>query len=275
MDGNYDINSYSDEDCFTILNLNNPSDRELEMSILEFMDKYQDKSKRLYHFFESMYDRFFDGGSVEDESSEVKNVEVEGFVGREITINEVTPVKKDDVQQVTQTDYVKDKFKLNPVKRNTIFKMISVDSQFREDASTTNASSFTMNLSESIDNVISMKLYSVQIPYTWYTINSSFGSNFFYLKGNSPGIDNGDHDIKIEIPSGNYTPPQFAETIQGVFNLYKTGSKDLSFGDTNISYNTNNTKILFEFDLKKKFVVLFLFHATSSIKSTFLDKYFL
>jgi len=261
MDGNYDINSYSDEDCFTILNLNNPSDRELEMSILEFMDKYQDKSKRLYHFFESMYDRFFDGGSVEDESSEVKNVEVEGFVGREvegfvgreITINEVTPVKKDDVQQVTQTDYVKDKFKLNPVKRNTIFKMISVDSQFREDASTTNASSFTMNLSESIDNVISMKLYSVQIPYTWYTINSTFGSNFFYLKGNSPGIDNGDHDIKIEIPSGNYTPPQFAETIQGLFNLYKTGSKDLSFGDTSISYNTNNTKILFEFDLKKKY----------------------
>lgn len=253
MDGNYDINSYSDEDCFTILNLNNPSDRELEMSILEFMDKYQDKSKRLYHFFESMYDRFFDGGSVEDESSEVKNVEVEGFVGREVTINEVTPVKKDDVQQVTQTDYVKDKFKLNPVKRNTIFKMISVDSQFREDASTTNASSFTMNLSESIDNVISMKLYSVQIPYTWYTINSTFGSNFFYLKGNSPGIDNGDHDIKFEIPSGNYTPPQFAETIQGLFNLYKTGSKDLSFGDTSISYNTNNTKILFEFDLKKKY----------------------
>lgn len=346
MDGNYDISSYSDEDCFTILNLNNPSDRELEMTILEFMDKYQDKSKRLYHFFESMYDRFFDDDG-DDENENEDEDEVEGFeapgferqqsgtktityadpdrlpenipsdgiipagyirvnvgtdrkpiykmkatvtrdsnintislneeqyasergtpeyaatqsasssprvVGeREININEVTPVKKDNVQQVSQTDYVKDKFKLNPVKRNTIFKMISVDSQFREDASTTNASSFTMNLSESIDNVISMKLYSVQIPYTWYTINSSFGSNFFYLKGNSPGIDNGDHDIKIEIPSGNYTPSQFAETIQGVVDLYKTGSKDISFGETSVSYNTNNTKILFEFDLKKKY----------------------
>jgi len=337
MDGNYDISSYSDEDCFTILNLNNPSDRELEMTILEFMDKYQEKSKRLYQFFESMYDRFFD-----DEEDD----EVEGFEGAErqesgtktityadpnslpldipssgipagyirvnvgtdrkpiykmkatvtrdstisvdrqqyeneqgnpeyaaaqtastspkgrgvgfgdkklIDINEVTSVKKDDVQQVSQTDYVKDKFKLNPVKRETIFKMISVDSQFREDASTTNASSFTMNLSESIDNVISMKLYSVQIPYTWYTINSSFGSNFFYIKGNSPGIDNGDHDIKVEIPSGNYTPPQFADTIQGVFDLYKTGSKDISLGDTKIVYNTTNAKILFEFDLKKKY----------------------
>ena len=330
MNGNYDINNYSDEDCFTILNLNHPSDRELEMTILEFMDKYQEKSKRLYHFFESMYDRFFDDDENENEvegfeapgtktityadpdrlpenipsdgiipdgyirvnvgtdrkpiykmkatvtrdssisvdrqqyeneqntreyaaaqtaSTSPRVIEIEGKVG-EINVNEI---KKDDVQQVTQTDYVKDKFKLNPVKRNTIFKMISVDSQFREDASTTNASSFTMNLSESIDNVISMKLYSVQIPYTWYTINSTFGSNFFYLKGNSPGIDNGDHDIKIEIPSGNYTPPQFADTIQGVFDLYKTGSKDISFGETSISYNTNNTKILFEFDLKKKY----------------------
>ena len=336
MNGNYDINNYSDEDCFTILNLNHPSDRELEMTILEFMDKYQEKSKRLYHFFESMYDRFFDDDGDENEnenenevegfeapgtktityadpdrlpenipsdgiipdgyirvnvgtdrkpiykmkatvtrdssisvdrqqyeneqntreyaaaqtaSTSPRVIEIEGKVG-EINVNEI---KKDDVQQVTQTDYVKDKFKLNPVKRNTIFKMISVDSQFREDASTTNASSFTMNLSESIDNVISMKLYSVQIPYTWYTINSTFGSNFFYLKGNSPGIDNGDHDIKIEIPSGNYTPPQFADTIQGVFDLYKTGSKDISFGETSISYNTNNTKILFEFDLKKKY----------------------
>jgi hypothetical protein len=338
MDGNYDISSYSDEDCFTILNLNNPSDRELEMTILEFMDKYQEKSKRLYQFFESMYDRFFDDGDDEVEgfegaerqesgtktityadpnsvpldipsdgiipagyirvnvgkerkpiykmkatvtrdssisvdrqqyeneqrnpeyaaaqtassSPKGRGVAIEGK-RREFDINEVTSVKKDDVQQVTQTDYVKDKFKLNPVKRNTIFKMISVDSQFREDASTTNASSFTMNLSESIDNVISMKLYSVQIPYTWYTINSSFGSNFFYLKGNSPGIDNGDHDIKVEIPSGNYTPSQFADTIQGVFDLYKTGSKDISLGETKISYNGSNAKILFEFDLKKKY----------------------
>ena len=35
MSKNYDINSYTDEECFTMLNLNNPSDRELEMKILE------------------------------------------------------------------------------------------------------------------------------------------------------------------------------------------------------------------------------------------------
>jgi hypothetical protein len=335
MSKKYDINSYSDEECFTMLNLNNPSDRVLEMKILEFMDMYQTKSKRLYKFFESMYDRFF----AEEEEEEA----VEGFTdlmimkdgsnntmywdpnspeygklynpdeknteeykaqqrlseaqerlskaqerlseakeqqssnnrstivnkGNTTTkFNEVRAKKEDDVLQVTQVDYVKDKFKLNPVERKTIFKMISIDSQFREDPTNTSATSFTMNLSEGIDNVISMKLYSVQIPYTWYTINSTFGSNFFFIKGNSPGINNGDHDIKIEIGSGTYTPQQFVTAIQAKINeftqigtnankydaIYNTVI-DVSFGNTTVSYNkgADNAKFVFEFDLKKKY----------------------
>ena len=60
-DDEYNIHNYTDQECFNMLNLNNPTDRELEMKILQFMDKYEQKSKRLYHFFESMYDRFFFG----------------------------------------------------------------------------------------------------------------------------------------------------------------------------------------------------------------------
>ena len=99
--------------------------------------------------------------------------------------------------------------------------MISIDSQFREDPRNTSATNFTMNLSESIDNVISMKLYSVQIPYTWYTINESFGSNFFYIKGNSPGINNGDHDIKVDINSGTYTADGIVSAINTKLNFLK------------------------------------------------------
>ena len=91
------------------------------------------------------------------------------------------------------------KGKTNPIRRQTMFKMLSIDSQFRDDYYNTSATNFTMNLSTPIIDVISMKLYSVQIPYTWYTINNNFGSNFIFLKGNSPGINNGDHDIQIKI----------------------------------------------------------------------------
>lgn len=147
--------------------------------------------------------------------------------------------------------------------------MISIDSQFREDPGNTSATNFTMNLSESIENVISMKLYSVQIPYTWYTINETFGSNFFYIKGNSPGINNGNHDIKVEIRSGTYTGDGVVNAINDRLTFLKgirTNSQlknistyssvaDLSLGETKVSYQLGATdsKIVMELDLKKKF----------------------
>jgi len=300
----YDIHKYTDEQCFGILDLNNPSDRELEMKILQQMDKYEGKSKRLYQFFEQMYDRFF---ADEEEEEDV----VEGFASDatfQYNGNLISQPNKDPILAPTQqsntgslvqistppaglpiegnvdikkidgnvvakaaatdtrlVDYVKDPLKLNPTSQKTIFKMISIDSQYREDAQNTSATNFSLNLSEDLRNVISMKLYSVQIPYTWYTINNNFGSNYFYLKGNSPGIDNGQHDVKVQIRSGTYTAQQIATAINTSIRTLKAKTisdpqyksiYDLSFGQTNISYNTAETqssKILFEFDLKKSF----------------------
>ena len=325
----YNINNYTDQECFAMLELDNPTDRVLEMKILQFMDKYEEKSKRLYQFFESMYDRFFldesEDGS-EDESEDV----VEGFeydmkivqandnsklneqakdpkldaIAKQLIINRDTQnaliprkaSKKFDEKTVAagdpkakeqatkkigestttistvathNIDYIADPRKLNPVERKTIFKMISIDSQFREDPGNTSATNFTMNLSESIDNVISMKLYSVQIPYTWYTINETFGSNFFYIKGNSPGINNGDHDIKVEIGSGTYDGNGIVNAVNNQFSFLKgvrndseikynsiySSVVDLSFGETKMSYElgAKNSKIVFEFDLNKKY----------------------
>ena len=291
-DDEYNIHNYTDQECFNMLNLNNPTDRELEMKILQFMDKYEQKSKRLYHFFESMYDRFF----LESES------EVEGFEDMKIVqANDNTKLNEQvkdpqldaiaknlgntNAKASSQTigesttkistiathnvDYIADPKKLNPVERKTIFKMISIDSQFREDSGNTSATNFTMNLSESIDNVISMKLYSVQIPYTWYTINETFGSNFFFIKGNSPGINNGNHDVKVEIRSGTYTGDGIVTAINDRLSFLKgirtntqlknsstySSIVDLSLGETKASYQLGATdsKIVMEFDLKKKY----------------------
>ena len=325
----YNINNYTDQECFAMLNLDNPTDRELEMKILQFMDKYEKKSKRLYAFFESMYDRFFLDNDDDDDDDDDDNDLVEGFeydmkilqakdnsklneqvkdprldaIVNQLTINrdkqnalipqeanktfEKTFVssnpnaKEQATQKIGEStttissvathniDYIADPRKLNPVERKTIFKMISIDSQFREDPRNTSATNFTMNLSESIDNVISMKLYSVQIPYTWYTINETFGSNFFYIKGDSPGINNGNHDVKVEIRSGTYTGNGVASAINERFTFFKnirTKSElkndstyssvvDLSLGETKVSYELGATdsKIVMELDLKKKY----------------------
>ena len=269
----YDINNYTDQECFSMLDLDNPTDRELEMKILQFMDKYEDKSKRLYKFFESMYDRFFlDDDDVDKDVVEGFEVNTENTNTQPQVIGNTQPQVIGNATTTIAThniDYIADPKKLNPVERKTILKMISIDSQFREDPGNTSATNFTMNLSESIDNVISMKLYSVQIPYTWYTINENFGSNFFFIKGNSPGINNGNHDVKVEVRSGTYTGEGVVNAINERLTFLKdirTNSQlknnstyssvaDLSLGETMVSYQLGATdsKIVMELDLKKKF----------------------
>jgi hypothetical protein len=315
----YNVENYTERDLFAILDINNPTDRELETSILKNVRQYEKdreenpKSAKLWRFFNDMYKRFFD---VDEESSDeesgiegfayespnftfspVVNATKDGSIKNKITgatnsvsqslqnINSLgaSQQQMNDIasQQITlrnndgnelrgnidtkqlrsattttthNVEYVKDN--LNPIKRETMFKMISIDSQFRDDARTTGATNFTMNLSSSIENVISIKLYSIQIPYTWYMVNDGFGSNFFYIKGHSPGINNGNHDVQIMIDSGNYTQAELMSAINNsLFNLSNNPDYilDVSFGKTQAFYNSTNAKVRIAVDFKKTF----------------------
>lgn len=172
-----------------------------------------------------------------------------------VDIKKFTADKQAESQTTHNVEYVKDK--LNPIKRETMFKMISIDSQFRDDPRITSATNFTMNLSSSIENVISIKLYSIQIPYTWYMVNEDSGSNYFFIKGNSPGINNSLNDIKVDIGSGNYTPENLTATINRRFaELSKEFNYiDISFGNTSeiMKYDVTSAKVRFVFDIKKWF----------------------
>src|SRR6056300_929094 len=59
----YKIKDYSDAELYEILDLNNPTDRELEAKILMMIHKYENSkaksSKKLVKFFEDIYEHFF------------------------------------------------------------------------------------------------------------------------------------------------------------------------------------------------------------------------
>lgn len=159
------------------------------------------------------------------------------------------PQSGNKTQLTKQLDYSKDT--LNPLLKQTIKRVISIDSQYRENKNTS-STEFTFNLSEPLKDVVSLKLYSIQIPYTWYTINGSFGGNFFYIKGDSPGINNGNHDYKIEIPSGNYTAITLQAKIQENIKILKQ-NMDVSFGTTDISYDGATVRSTLIIDMKETF----------------------
>ena len=104
---------------------------------------------------------------------------------------------------------------INPNLKNIISRIVSIDSQYRSNIvpfsnNNINAPSFntdfTFDLSERLNNVLSMKLNSIQIPTSWYIFDYSLGNTCFkYQIGNAdPALIK---TILVKIPPGNYTLP--------------------------------------------------------------------
>ena len=62
-DDKYDISKYTDKELYEILDLNNPTDRELEAKILHMINKYanmqNESGYKLAIFFQNIYYHFF------------------------------------------------------------------------------------------------------------------------------------------------------------------------------------------------------------------------
>jgi hypothetical protein len=307
----YDINTYTDEQLYNILNVSEPTDNELEARILQMIRRYSniqnEAGDQLARFFNQVYDHFFDT-SEDDANEHHPPSQIEGFDTLSYNMNTKTPIdttnirkpttaeikdpkgivskegkinykkytketegtttdidltkistsrtiqpnasQTDNIMQTQNLDYSKDNTGLNPLLKQTIKRTINIDSNFRNKVYYPLSTDFTFNLSEPLKDVLSLKLYSVQIPYTWYTISNNYGSNFIYLKGTAPGIDKGINDYKIEIQRGNYNNADFATNINASIANIKAAHTDVSFGQTGFSFNPISTRSTFTIDIQ-------------------------
>jgi hypothetical protein len=142
----------------------------------------------------------------------------------------------------------------NPILRNTLTRIVNIDSQFRstafpytfDPASPTSATSFTVILTEPLTNVTSLKLNSVNIPYTWYSVDSAVGNNIMYVDLNT-GV-NGIHTITVA--NGNYTPEGLVGAVKRAIGLnnYLNGNIDISYNTVSgLCFFMNYTKNVISF----------------------------
>jgi len=329
----YNVNKYTDVELFQVLDLINPSDRELEAKIIQMINKYQniknESGSQLYRFFNDIYNHFFENSDDDDDKiveglgereivysgpetrpnrygiNPIINNGVNGLtygttlgfgntvvsgntiftnpvvdngkvnLGRRLefsntvvsgnTVSYGTEVNSNTVIAKTidvNTDYRKggnvsltkpldySKDTLNPLLKQTVRRIVSIDSSYRPNNKDI-ATEFTFNLSEPLKDVLSLKLYSVQIPYTWYTISNQYGSNYFYLKGNSDGINNGNHDYQIKIPPGNYTQALLVAEIKNSIDKVASLNTDVKFGNTSVIYVPSTQLATINVDITK------------------------
>jgi len=153
---------------------------------------------------------------------------------------------------------------LNPNLKNTITRFINLDSQFRQYTNGIDSTStdYTLDLSDTLKDVLNMRIFSYQIPYSWYTLDVAYGNTCLW-------INDGSVNVVVSVSPGNYTSSQFITdlsnnfTTAGFYN-YPTGGPVL--------YNPNNGKItlnLYGADFSGNIIVgPSLVHTTFTVSET-------
>lgn len=287
----YQASDYTEKELIEdILGLKDPTDSELEARIIQMIDKYNQvestaNEKLLYDFFNDVYNRFFTTEEEQQEQATVSDanenieeeyqIEPDSYVltntdangaptrlnAQNTNSNETSSINANanNIQVTKQVGLIRGK--VNPLLLQTIRRVISIDSQYRPNPDKTLPAEFTFNLSDPLRDVVSLKLYSIGIPYTWYTVNDNFGSNFFFIQGNSPGINSDNYKFQISIPTGNYSAEELINTINTDIQnkLLNTSSElysipdgfDMSFGNINITYNPNRSRSTLNLEFSK------------------------
>ena len=94
---------------------------------------------------------------------------------------------------------------LNNIKRTTTLLNLNLNSCYRSNYYSSSPSNYQYIFPAIINNVVSLRLASIEIPNSWYLFSSKAKNNFFNIK-----VNTGEEytDFLIVIPEGNYSSEQ-------------------------------------------------------------------
>jgi hypothetical protein len=262
----FDVDMYTTPELYLLLgfpdNGTDPSDDALEMRILQLIYRYNnEQNNEMSEFLTKVYERFFDlptEQTIQPEQSEPSEPPTT------TTTTIIRPDQKPEWEVIGEQEWDNSNTNpvviidypnggINPIRKETLEQRITIDSASRARPLLTDSTDFILNLGQTLRGVVKMRLDSFSIPYHWYTISSAYGSNVFYLRGNRPGINTSEHDIKIEILPGTYAPDELCEAVRKSMVALATTYPTIEFGDTDITYSANSSKVDLTFNLRNAY----------------------
>lgn len=206
-----EVDHYSTDDLLDLLNIN-VNTREAVLQATDIVLQRYKKNKDYVKFFTQV---------------------------RERLLADVHPLE--DPINVTYESDVK-RGTINPDLKNTVTRFINIDSSCRVliDQDNLSSDSFGFELTETLTNVISMSLYSVEIPQSWFNNTSSKGTISGVLCYTKVATETTTTRIPFTIPEGNYStmglPTAVAFAIQTAIQSDPTAA--LVTCSSSISSNT-------------------------------------
>jgi len=128
--------------------------------------------------------------------------------------NDKVPMNQEQIATTDTFNLPVKQDSLNPNLKNTINRFINLDSQFRQYTTgySSQSTNYTCDLSDTIKNALKLTLYSYQIPFSWYTIDTAYGNTCLWINDINSG-----NIVTISIPSGNYSQSQFVTQLNTSF----------------------------------------------------------
>ena len=239
-DIDFDIDNYSNEELYQLIDVEeNASENEIIIRTQNFIDTYTQKGQPQYvtfftevqthllSLFNSVrYDNagghFIQTEYQPNATTDVDLVNRTNYVSLVDNNRGVVRRQRLPINQGTQMSIVQGQ--MNPTLRNIKSQLINIDSHYREiiqcattesaDCSgtvctgtnftfTDSSTDFTFDLSQPIRNVIKMQLYTYEIPHSWYTFSSDYGTNTFGVSGECIDISAGNYDASGLIDAVN------------------------------------------------------------------------
>ena len=254
------VNNYTITELLTILDIDEINEKDVFKQTNKYINKFKNENNtKLVIFFQEMQTRLltylngiekgWEATEYEQDDEQTDNwyknealpqadqVQKNKITNRvqkiDVYDNNHVPMNREQlgVNNVIDTKIAQDT--LNPNLENITTRLINLDSQFRQASGgiDTISTDYTLDLSDPLTDVVSLRLYSIQIPYTWYAIDYQYGNTCFWVTNNNTSF-------KISINPGNYEPTTFVAELNMAFET--SGFLTLF---PPVTFNTNNGKI--------------------------------
>jgi len=254
------IENYSLTELLTILELDTPTEENVLNSTNYYINKFQkENNEQMATFFQDVQDELLDYvvglNTTKDATYTPSTTQSDVWWSNQKVLPQPDQVQRDKITDRTDnTDTFNNNHlpmsqkqlgvtniknvevaqdKLNPTLANTTTRIVSLDSQYRQVTGINDISTdYTLDLSEPLVNVLSLRPYSFQVPYTWYTIDTQ-NSCFFitFVDSNT--------SVTISLDAGNYSTTTFVTALTTSFT-----SAGFTFSTTTpVAFNSINGKV--------------------------------
>lgn len=255
------IDNYSLTELLTILELETPTEENVLESTNSYIKKFKkEDNQTMANFFQDVQDTlimYVEGLQTSNDAEyEPSKVQTDLWWENQKVLPQPDKVQRDKITDRTDntTTYnnthvpmsqkqlgvtnIKNvevaQDRLNPTLANTTTRIISLDSQYRQVTGVNDTSTdYTLDLSEPLVNVLSLRPYSFQVPYTWYTIDTQNSCLFITFV-----VSDVTTSVTVSLSNGNYSTSSFVTEMITSFT-----NAGFAFSTTPVTFNSNNGKI--------------------------------